>query len=91
MLNWEVVLVEENILTGVMCNVFETYRRNNNDKHSGIGWLLIDATDAQEKDNEWMRVYNRQLKSRCKSQRTSWLHTKEALINSNGRVEKVKV
>lgn len=48
-LNWEVILMEENTLAGVIYHAFETSRRNNNVKHSDMGLLLLNATDSQRK------------------------------------------
>lgn len=48
-LNWELLLVEEKSLAGVIFHAFETLRRNNNVKHNGIGLLLLNATDSKER------------------------------------------
>ena len=36
-------------------------------KDNGIGWLLLEALNALEKDNERLRVINHQLKANCKA------------------------
>lgn len=60
-MNWDGILVEGN--AGAISQGSEKFRRSNNYKNHGNGWLLLWTFDALEKDKERPKLINQQSES----------------------------
>ena len=49
MVNWDGILVKENVLAGA------TYGGSSNYKDNGIGWLVLSSSEALGKENRKLR------------------------------------
>lgn len=64
--------LEGNALADWIYQALEEQEENNNYDDNGTEWLLLNLTDALEKDNKKLRVINSQLKVKYESHRTPW-------------------
>lgn len=56
-----------------------------------MGWLLLKAINALERDNERLCVINHKFKVKCESQKPTWQDIKKTLISYSQRQKKLRV
>lgn len=82
------ILVERKALAGMKYHAMKKYRWNSNNKDDEIRRLLLNTIDTVEKDNEYLRVINHQLKAEGERQMASFTAYEKALIACSERAEK---
>ena len=75
------------LLVGIISG-FGSFEGNTNYKENGIRWLFLNAVNALQKDDEWLRVINHKLKIRCEGQRVYLAAYKN--ISCRGKKKKKK-
>lgn len=60
-------------------------------KGNGIYWSLLKCIDTIQRDNEKVRVVNKQLKTKYENQKTYLEAYKESIISYTGREDRTKV
>lgn len=60
-------------------------------KDDGMGWLLLRAFIASERDNERLSVINHEFKAECESQKPPWQDIKKTLISYSQRQRELRV
>lgn len=69
-------------------HAMKKYRWNSNHKDDEIRQLLLNTIDIVEKDNEYLRVINHQLKAKGERQMASFTADEKALVAYSERAEK---
>lgn len=67
-----------------LSNEFEMCREHGSSKVNEIEWLLLSSTDALQKDNEQLRVNNKQLKANWEDKGASLIINKKSFISCWG-------